>query len=362
MKLVIDRRFEFCVRAHTSLRRVSPTLAPASRTSAGSIEARDAATWCLPRLGQLAAQGFTLVELLVVIAVIGILVALLLPAVQAAREAARMTQCRNNLKQIATSLHNFETSRRFFPGYGGESQTFNTTFDTAHKNLAKNWPKTGNWILQSLNFMEDRQVADILIAYTRGTTTAAAAKTAVTIPIPIFNCPSRRPAIAYPLISPEKGIFGPLGARTDYAMNGGSGTQVTNYTIKFVGEGIWTLGRRTAIKNIVDGTSNTYLVGEKAMDTLKYLTGDDFGDRSPLAGLATNAGATNSYVRFAVQPPARDVSKNCMSCHNFGSAHSTSWNISMADGSVHSLSYDMDVKIHRALASVNGEEVATDPE
>jgi len=210
--------------------------------------------------------------------------------------------------------------------------------------------------------MEDIPVADVLIAYARGKATAAEAKTAVTIPIPLFNCPSRRPAVAYPLISPELSIFGPLGARTDYAMNGGSGTQVSNYTIKFVGEGIWTLGRHTRIKHIVDGTSNTYLVGEKAMDTLKYDTGNDFGDRSPLAGLATSAGATNSYVRFAVQSPTRDVANNCMSCHNFGSSHPATWNISMADGSVRSLSYQMDLKLHLALGTINGHEVTDQPE
>src|SRR5258705_1478589 len=138
--------------------------------------------------------------------------------------------------------------------------------------------------------MESLQVADVLIAYARGKATAAEAKTAVAVPIPMFNCQVRRPGIAYPLIKKEKDIFGPLGARTDYAMNGGSGTQVSDYTIKFTGEGIWTLGRRTPIKRIVDGTSNTYLVGEKAMDTLKYLTGNDFRDRSPLGCLATNKG------------------------------------------------------------------------
>jgi prepilin-type N-terminal cleavage/methylation domain-containing protein len=60
-------------------------------------------------------RGFTLVELLVVIAVIGILIALLLPAVQAAREAARRMACQNHMKQIALGMHNFESARGKFP-------------------------------------------------------------------------------------------------------------------------------------------------------------------------------------------------------------------------------------------------------
>jgi prepilin-type N-terminal cleavage/methylation domain-containing protein/prepilin-type processing-associated H-X9-DG protein len=69
--------------------------------------------------------GFTLVELLVVISIIGVLVGLLLPAVQAARESGRRTQCLNNQRQLCLALTNFETKKGFFPGYVNEFRGIN---------------------------------------------------------------------------------------------------------------------------------------------------------------------------------------------------------------------------------------------
>jgi prepilin-type N-terminal cleavage/methylation domain-containing protein len=72
-----------------------------------------------PRMGQwrcsISRPGFTLVELLVVVSIIGVLVTLVLPAVQASREAARRLECANNLKQIGLAIHNYESSNRSFP-------------------------------------------------------------------------------------------------------------------------------------------------------------------------------------------------------------------------------------------------------
>lgn len=315
------------------------------------------------------ACGFTLVELLVVIAVIGILVSLMLPAIQAAREAARMTQCRNNLKQIATSFHNFESSKRHFPGHGGEREPRGAGFSAARLNRAVGMRVTGNWLLQSLTYMEDGLVADILIANAQGTANAQDVRRAVTVPIPTLYCPTRREPLAYPLVRSELAAYGPLGARTDYAINGGSSTAAgsnsntgagINFTLEH--DGVWSLGRRTALRHITDGASNTYLVGEKAMDVLHYTTGQDVGDRAPVAGLQDNFGAANSYVRFAVTPAARDIENNCRACHNFGSAHVAAWNVSLADGSVRSQSYSMDITLHRILASISGNEVAGEAE
>jgi type II secretory pathway pseudopilin PulG len=305
------------------------------------------------------------VELLVVIAIIGILIALLLPAIQAAREAARMTQCRNNLKQVALSTHNFESARRYLPGHSGELEPNRADFGDERRTRALGMPVTGNWLLQALTYMEEGLIADILIAAAEGKADPTQVRVAVRTPVPSFYCPTRRAPIAYPLVHAEQEAYGDLGARTDYAINGGNttnegggGDDLENPNIRVKDDGVWALGRQTSARKIVDGLSKTYLVGEKAMDTLHYTTGEDVGDRGPLAGLSDNSGAANSYVRFAARPPAQDIPNNCAACHNFGSAHYAGWNISMADGSVRSMSYDMDIQLHRALASIAGGDTA----
>ncbi len=131
-----------------------------------------------------AKRGFTLVELLVVIAIIGILVSLLLPAVQAAREAARRLQCINNLHQIGIALHNYENSNGTFP-YGV------TLFNVGGSGYP--WRAGWSWSAAILPYMEGKAKYDRLnfdFGYSQPQN-----KRAIKTAFPFYHCPSSPPYI-----------------------------------------------------------------------------------------------------------------------------------------------------------------------
>ena len=122
-----------------------------------------------------ARRGFTLIELLVVIAIIAILVALLLPAVQQAREAARRTQCKNNLKQIALAVHNFEETYKHLP-------TSNRPPGTGTKRIAG--------MTRILPQLELANVYNLYDQKLQWSDPNVNMRTAVSTVVPAFNCPS----------------------------------------------------------------------------------------------------------------------------------------------------------------------------
>lgn len=300
-------------------------------------------------------QAFTLIELLVIIAIIGVLIALLMPAVQAAREAARRVQCQNNLKQLALACHNYESVFKVLPGYAGEETVALVQFPehVVDKNM-----RGYNWLARTLIFAEQTNLMDGWggLGSVRGEIPHVDLSKK-DIPVAILHCPTRRTAENYPLVGSFGDRFGAEGPRSDYAINGGSAEVADNQIwIRLQLEGVWRLGMRTRFSNIRDGLSNTYLLGEKSMSSDKYDTGTDFGDRAPAFGWVDNFAGGNSTIRFAARQPIKDRRGSCTSCHDFGSAHPTIWNAALADGSVHAFPYTMDLEVHKANASITGDD------
>jgi prepilin-type N-terminal cleavage/methylation domain-containing protein len=185
-------------------------------------------------------KGFTLIELLVVIAIIGVLVSLLLPAVQAAREAARRMQCSNNLKQITLALHNYESAYKEFPA-GRTTSSIST-----HAAL--------------LPFME--QTAAHELVYPDYAYNHAKNVKARDAQIPGFNCPSD-PQYAHPA----------GWGQTTYRANQGSGIlwglPPTNPADPNYGmpepNGVFYLTKRLKFRDLMDGSSHTAAFSEHGL-------------------------------------------------------------------------------------------------
>jgi prepilin-type N-terminal cleavage/methylation domain-containing protein len=199
-------------------------------------------------------RGFSLVELLVVVAIIGTLIGLLLPAVQSAREAGRRMSCQNNLRQIGIGFHNFESSRGYFP------TTVTVTGGARHY-----------WVAQILPYMEQNPLAsiyDYTVAFSD-----AANREAVQFPLPFISC-SSTPGGPIPDPKFKSGASGWGSVGADYAgSRGASSAQWANHVSYpepthsdgFFASAIRTVGGKgLGIQSITDGTSKTVAVLESA--------------------------------------------------------------------------------------------------
>ena len=266
------------------------------------------------------------------------------------------------MRQIVLAAHNYESAAKRFPGYAGEYAPLAVDVGSSPVRLDKHGVP---WMVQVMPFMEQQQLSNnlgrICDTVTGANPVQASDYQFIEAVVPQFYCPSRRDAKSYPLVTPFTDKFGPYGARTDYAMNGGSALSVdpNNAGVSMEKAGVWQVGFRTAMKEITDGTSNSFFLGEKNMNPLRYKTGTDYGDRTPVAGFPEYFGASNSYVRYIARGPESDRPNSCRACHDFGSAHPTGWNSVMTDGSVKIVNYNADINILKALASIAGAETAS---
>lgn len=169
-----------------------------------------------------AARGYTIVELLVSVAIIGTLSGLTLPAVQSARESARLTTCKNHVAQIAKAMIRHETAMGHFPS-GGWSPTW---LGVAERPSDASQP--GGWTFGILPYAEELATRDLVEGAT-ALTAPGVYKRLATTPVKLFSCPSRRSALPIAVVgsgpfsaAATTGMTLTQATRSDYAANGGS--------------------------------------------------------------------------------------------------------------------------------------------
>jgi prepilin-type N-terminal cleavage/methylation domain-containing protein len=302
-------------------------------------------------------RGMTLIELLVSIAILGMLVALTLPAINSARERGRSVVCINNLRNLALAALNHESAQGYFPsgGWGG------AWVGIPGRGFG---PRPGSWGFSLLSYLERSDLAELGRDDPPPQREAQVARLLGT-PMAVFNCPTRRQAAAYPIFyAYARRPFGsgPVEAvaRSDYAMNCGGQPRceiaswfkppslaagddpaypwpdVADHT------GISYLRSQITMAHVRDGASRTYLAGEKHLSVGNESTGADHGDDWSLY-----TGYQDDMHRSTHQPPARDGDET-RTCR-FGSMHPVAWHAAFCDASVRGLSYDIDPTVHRSL-------------
>lgn len=293
--------------------------------------------------------AFTLIELLVVIAIVAILISLLIPAVQKIRESAARTTCANNLKQIGLATHAYHDAKKRLPPsriYINAGQEYST------------------WAVLLLPYLEQTALfnrIDVTRKYKDQPD-----KDAMTVSVKTYFCPSRRtPGTLSVSIDPYPGAVGDYaacgGGRTGYPGlldegPGADGAMVTAYTTQ-KNNVVTYWKERLSLKNLTDGTSVTFLFGEKHVPLGHW--GDNQSDSSIYNGdfqrsTSRVAGPFNSTYDFSLAQSPTDVAGGTERWQRiFGSYHSGVAGFVFADGAVRQLSTDTSPSILRGLAVRN---------
>lgn len=291
-------------------------------------------------------SAFTLIELIVVLAIIAILMALLVPAVQRVRVAAAKVACENNLKQIGLGMLQFEAIYKVFPSNGGwdgnqtilaSDDTLVTVgtwdFTTGNKyqfgvgDKAFTPPdQTGSWAFSILPYIDQQQVHDSSVWLT---------------PMPVYTCRARRAAIATPSVAQDEwGQYTTGGwtwGRTDYGIN------------------LNAVGNRpdcTPLSRFSDGTSNTILIGEKAYDVTVQAPSWYYDE-----GYFVGGSKGTARIAPGLSPDGPGINYK----DNWGSIHPDGVLFLFADGTVRQLNFSTDPNIVAALLTPDGGETVTVP-
>ena len=352
-----------------------------------SLQSRDAAT---PR------AALTLVELLVVIAIIGLLIQVLLLAVQASREQARRVSCQNNLKQLALACRLHVNAHDFLPT-GGWSGRY---LADPRRGFGRHQP--GGWLFRTLPYLEQSTLWDAGGNRLEDAPLGGGLKTLYQSALPLFHCPSRRETKAYPFKQTGNGAWSlsvaktalllPAVTKSDYAASAGDSlysaaepfsheqamwvpasyaalkadppqwTDTARQGSKFHQTGVMFYRSETRAAQIKDGLGHTYLCGEKFMSPNHY---EDVNGTDEISMMGDNQSAwagyewdnhraawnpASAWPREDYQPRQDSVEGGAPGFLAFGSAHPSALNMAYCDGSVRSINYDVDPDLHRRAA------------
>ena len=314
-------------------------------------------------------SGFTLVELLVVIAIIGILIGMLLPAVQQVREAARRTQCLNNMRQLALGSLNFESSHMHMPTSGMQMAGF-WAGGSPHTNYDR---ENLGWSYQILPFIEQNNLFSL-----RQSLGIFTGSSVVEDQVSLFNCPTRGDQRL--LIDSDDGSQWAL---ADYAgffvdtyfadelalgwsSNPATFPQLfqdaeTSEERQYAWMGIiaksahllsdnTTLNKYSYVDfgSIQDGSSNTMMYGEKAVASTKYVLTEENPDVVWWASNGQHSPSRYQSMRslgptLGVVADSQLVDGDEQTAHRegFGSAHSGTFNVALGDGSTRAINSEI---------------------
>ena len=322
---------------------------------------------------RVAAKGFTLVELLVVISIIGILIALLLPAVQAAREAARRMQCANNLKQLGLALHLYLDAHGVFPMGVGSKRADTSGRVCRFSHVSE---QTAPWSVVILPYIEDanrHQTFEFGSGFQATYSDSTPNKSMQYVPNSYYQCSSDPNSTAD---SPNSNYLGVGGGGIDN--QGGTNDQVwcraghscCGDRVMF-NNGIFFVNSKIRIADVLDGTSNTYMLAESRYQPIKNGT--------VAYAAAGYPGYEAEFYSWAGTVRAGNESGDCCTCtttithavdginssdynpgatlsfapvtRTFGSFHPGGCQVALADASVQFLGENMDINTYRQLAA-----------
>lgn len=305
-------------------------------------------------------HGFTVIELLVSTTVIGVLISLLLPAVQTAREAARQTQCRNNMRQVGLALHNFESTYKMFPASGWTKTS-----------IANPAGRFVGWRASLMPYLEQSNVFhsyDFDEDWWHSTNLRAG-----TIAIPVFQCPSTpqqtpisfavkkapRPMIRFPAPIASADYEALMGIR--------SVIDPVTYPDRQKTRSVLYRNSKTRFADIIDGTSNTIMITECAGRPFVYqrrilqadLTNDQgFGWIDSESGFSLD-GTCVDGSRQGLGPTETTAGINATNENEPYAFHSGGAMFLFADGHVSFLSETIELKLLAMLVTKAGGESVT---